>query len=279
MTLYSKSIRGYRQDNERLFARNPVLTLETWAKSLGGASAARRARERARYYTGTGRLRRLARGIYAVVPPGVDSENYLPDPYLVAASLRSDAILSHHTALDLLGVSHSVFNRFAYFTASPRRTSRLSGMSWNALRHPAPLVSAHKIDFGVVTLDRQGVLIRVTGAERTLVDGFAGLPWVGGLEEHVESAAAMRDLDLELLEKYLRILDQRILYAAVGWFLEKCPEVAGEGQSFLRRLEKHAPRQPLYVGKRRPGGRLESRWNLVVPPHLSTKAGFEGVAE
>lgn len=221
----------------------------------------------------------LARGLYAVVPAGADPKDFLPDPYLVAASLRPDAILSHHAALDLLGVSHSIFNRFAYYTANPRRSLHVQGMSWHALRHPCALIHARKTVFGVVTLDRQGMMIKATNAERTLVDGFAGLNWVGGLEEHVLSAAAMRDLDLDLLERYLKLMDQRTLYAAIGWFLENHPEVSGQEPAFLQRLEKHAPRQPLYLAKRQPGGRLEPRWNLVIPPYLSSKAGFEGVAE
>jgi predicted transcriptional regulator of viral defense system len=256
-----------------------VLTLKSWAKSLGGSAPERQARERARYYTRTGRLRRLTRGIYAVVPPGSDPKSYLPDPYLVAALLRPDTIISHHAAFDLLGVSHSVFHTFTYYTAEPRRTLQIDGLRWHALRHPTPLVCARKIGFGVVTLDRQGVLIKATNAERTLVDGFAGLKWVGGLEEHVACAAALRDLDLDLLEKYLKLLDQRSLYAATGWFLENHTEVAGENRAFLQRLQKHVPRQPLYLGMRRPGGRLEARWNLIIPPHLSSKAGFEGAAK
>jgi hypothetical protein len=152
-------------------------------------------------------------------------------------------------------------------------------MSWHALRHPAPLARAKKTDFGTVTLDRQGVMITITGPERTLVDGFADPRWVGGLEEHVQSAAAMRDLDLDKLKEYLGILKRRILYAAVGWFLEKCPDVARADGRFLQSLERHVPRQPQYLDRRRAGGRLEARWNLVVPAHFSLNAGFEGVAE
>ncbi len=152
-------------------------------------------------------------------------------------------------------------------------------MSWHALRHPAALVRAKKTDFGTVTIDRQGVMVTITGPERTLVDGFADPRWVGGLEEHIQSAAAMRDLDLDMLRGYLRLLNRRILYAAVGWFLEKFPDVAIPDGRYLQRLERHVPRQPQYLERSRAGGRLEARWNLIVPAHLSLSAGFEGVAK
>jgi predicted transcriptional regulator of viral defense system len=238
-----------------------------------------KARERGRYYARTGKLLRLARGLYAVAPPGMQPSKLVPDPYLVAAALRPDAILSHHAALELLGIAHSAFTRFTYYTSESRRTLRILEMSWHSLKHPAALVRSGKIDSGVITLDRQGVRINVTCPERTLVDGFADPRWVGGIEEHVESAAAMRDLDLDLLAQYLKLQDKRILYAAIGWFLEKYPETAVKDERFLQSLEKHIPGKPVYLDRSRPSGRLESRWNIVVPAHLMLRSGFEGATE
>ena len=272
----SKSSTPRGRKLEEVFVRHPILTLEAWAEFLGGPHKKAQARDRAKYYCGTGRLRLLTRGLYAVVPPGADPEHFLPDPYLVAAALRGDAILSHHTALDLLGRAHSVFHLFPYLTRRPRRALRFGGMEWRAVAHPTALVKARKTDLGVVAVDRQGVVLRVTGAERTLVDGFMGLRWVGGLEEHVESAGGFRDLDLDFIAAYLKVLDQGILYAAVGWFLERYPEVADGPDAFLEQLEKQIPKRPLYLGGRQRGGRLEPRWNLVIPPHLTSDSGFEG---
>lgn len=272
MTKMSKS----RGSAEAFFARHPVLTTDSWACVLGGRSATTRAREMARYYTRTGRLRRLARGVYAVVPPGTDPDRFTPDPYLVGAALRQDAILSHHAALDLLGVSRSVFRRFTFFTGIVRRPLRVAGLEWHALAQPQALVRTGQVQFGTTSVDRQGVVVRLTGPERTLVDGFAGLKWAGGLEEQVQSASAFRDLDLDIVEQYLRLLDRAILHAAVGWFLEQHPETANPDPSFLAMLARRAPRRPLYLGRRRKGARVLPRWNLLVPAHLLARERFEG---
>jgi predicted transcriptional regulator of viral defense system len=261
----------------QLFQEHPVLTLDVWARQLGGPNSRARAAEQAKYYAEVGRLRRLTRGLYAVTPIGTDACKFLPDPYLVAAALRADAILSHHTALDLLGHAHSVFHQFPYLTAHLRRTLRIDGMEWPAVPHPVPLVRKRRTGFGVMQIDRRGEALRVTGPERTLVDGFAAPWWVGGLEELVESAAGFRDLDLDLLDAYLKLLDRHVLDAAIGWFLERHAEVSTGVPKFLAKLEKRAPQQPLYLGGRRTGGRLQRRWNILVPPHLATGA-FEGSA-
>jgi predicted transcriptional regulator of viral defense system len=261
----------------RLFQDHPVLTLDVWERQLGGPNSRACAVEQAKYYAEVGRLRRLTRGLYAVTPLGTEPRKFVPDPYLVAAALRPDAILSHHTALDLLGHAHSVFHQYPYFTARLRRTLDIDGMEWPAVPHPAPLVRKRRIGFGVVQIDRRGQTLRVTGPERTLVDGFAAPWWVGGLDELLESAAGFRDLDLDLLDAYLKLLDRRVLDAAAGWFLERHSEVSTGVTRLLAKLEKRTPQQPLYLGGRRAGGRLQRRWNILVPPHLA-KGSFEGSA-
>ena len=261
----------------RLFQEHPILPLDAWAREIGGRNARTRVVAQAKYYAGTGRLRRLTRGLYAVVPIGTEPRTFVPDPYLVAVALRSDAILSHHTALDLLGHAHSVFHQFPYFTAHLRRTLRIDGMEWPAVPHPAALVRRRRTAFGVVPIDRRGHILKVTSAERTLVDGFAAPWWVGGLEELVESAAGFRDLDLDLLDAYLKLLDRRVLDAATGWFLEGHPEVSTGIDKLLVKLERRIPQQPLYLGGRRLGCRMQRRWNILVSPHL-VGSSFEGAA-
>jgi hypothetical protein len=53
------------------------------------------------------------------------------------------------------------------------------------------------------------------------VDGFSAPWWV--LEELVESAAGFRELDLEVLDEYLRRLGRRVLDAGRDGFLNGIP--------------------------------------------------------
>jgi hypothetical protein len=54
----------------RLFQEHPILTLDVWARELAGRNSRSRVVAQAKYYAETGRLRRLTRGLYAVVPVG-----------------------------------------------------------------------------------------------------------------------------------------------------------------------------------------------------------------
>jgi hypothetical protein len=43
----------------------------------------------------------------------------------------------------------------------------------------------------------------------------------------------------------------------------------------LEALRTHAPGQPRYLDRRREPGKLVSRWNLVVPGHMLSRAWAE----
>ena len=196
-------------------------------------------------------------------------ENARVECFLIAVPQPSSWRVRRQTSFPCSPTSS---HHFFYFTAHPWRTLRIDGMEWPAVLHPAPLVRKRRTGFGVVELDRRGRTLRLTGPERTLVDGFAAPWWVGGLDELVESAAGFRDLDLDLLDAYLKLVDRRVLDAATGWFLERHPEVSTGVSRLLARLEKRKPQQPLYLGGRRAGGHLQRRWNILVPPHLANSS-------
>ncbi len=107
---------------------------------------------RLRYAVQRGRLELVERGLYAIVPPGV--ERFTPDRFLVAAALRQDAVLAYHSALELLGLAHSVYRDVFYLTGRPRKDVRLSGGRVRALHHPKPLRARGAEDFGVEAHER-----------------------------------------------------------------------------------------------------------------------------
>ncbi len=255
-----------RLDVSGFFATHSAFTLSELAEAMGGGERTSSARERVKYYLRRGRLRRLSRGVYATVPAGVPAERYQPDRYLVAAAVRADAVFSHHAALELLGFAHSDWNVCTVLTAHRRPALQLEGARVVFLQPPAALRSAKLWKLGTRRVERQGKPLRVTGPERTLLDGFRQPRLVGGLPELVESAAGFGVLDLNLLHKLLGLYGQRMLFGAAGWFLERYQKEFFVPDRFLKELEKRRPRSRQYLPRgRRRGGVLARRWNLVLP--------------
>jgi len=259
---------------EDFLARHPVFRLDELAHALGREGETGAALDRVKHHLGRGRLKRVTRGLYAAVPRGTSARNFVPDRYAVAAAASPDGILSHHAALELLGVAHSEWNLCTVLCSQRRKPFRVGEAEVRFLGHPASLRRAGKERLGARLTERAGRTIHFTGPERSLVDGFRQPRLVGGLEEHVESTAGLGVLDLDLLREILAAYDQKGLWACVGWFLERHRERFFVPESLLARLEKKRPLSPHYVPRGQRGGVLSRRWNLVLPESLS--GGWEG---
>ncbi len=255
-------------DTSTFLQTHRVFNLDEAARILAPFGGRKATLERLGYAAGRGKLKKLARGVYASVPPGVESANFQPDRFLVAAALRPDAIFSHHSALELLGAAHSEWRLCTAYSARRSQPFALDGLELRFLSHPQPLVRQQAIELGTRTLHRLDRELRVTGPERTLIDGFRRPDLVGGLAEFVESTAGFSVLELPLLFELLGVLRQKLLWAVVGWFLETYRTTFFVSDDDLTVIEQQVPRAPLYLVRDQRGGVLVRRWNLIVPAEL-----------
>jgi predicted transcriptional regulator of viral defense system len=247
------------------FATHAVFSLGEAVRALDPPGGRAGTVERLKYHLARGRLKRVARETYAVVPPGVAVEQYQPDPFMVAATMRPECLFSHHSALELLGAAHSVWNQCTVFAQQRRQPLALNGTTVRFLDHPKAMRALGDLHFATRKTERRGVLLRVTGPERTLVEGFRRPGLVGGLEELVVSAAGFATLDLEQLEEVLRRYGMRKLWGAAGWFLERFQRTFHVPEQYLRRVEGQCPSSPQYLIRDSRGGALVPRWNLILP--------------
>jgi predicted transcriptional regulator of viral defense system len=251
------------------FATHPVFSLDEAAKALAPPGGRTGTVERLKHYLHTGRLTLPTRTVYAVVPPCVPASRFRPDPFLVAAAARPDAVFSHHSALELLGAAHTVWTRTTLYTRRRRRSLALMGATARFLEDPAPLAVGRGRHVGTQRVERRGSLLEVTGPERTLVEGFHQPAHVGGLEELVQSASGFPTLDVELIEAVLRRYGMARLWAATGWFLERFQQSFHVPERLLARCERHRPRSPQYLERGHRGGTLATRWSLILPRSLA----------
>lgn len=251
------------------FARHPVFTLRQAVADLSPKGERSRIRDRLRYHVEQGGLRLLERELYAVVPRVAEALSLFVDAFLAAAAVRPGGIFAHHAALELLGVAHSMWRRVTLFTASRRRPLDVGGVAIRFLAHPKPLRDGGDVQLGTRTVEHMGEVLRITGPERSLVEGFRNLAEVGGPEELVVSAAGFPVLDLDLLVTVLDRYRMSSLWSATGWFLERHQRTFHVDDTVLTRFERHRPRSRQYMVRGSRGGALHARWNLIVPTALT----------
>ncbi len=253
------------------FAVHPVFSLDEATAALNPPGGRKAMVERLKHHLEKGRLTTVTRGIYAVVPAGASPAKFRPDPFLTAAAVRADAVFSHHSALELLGAAHSVWNQVTLYTEKRRRPLHLAGHAICFLEYPRALTRPSVETLGIRRVELLGKLLRATGPERTLVEGFRRPALAGGLDELVQSTAGYPVLDLELLEEVLCRYDIANFWAAAGWFLERFQKAFYVPDNVLERMERRRPRSPQYLERNLRGGWLATRWNLILPNSLKTK--------
>lgn len=257
-----------KMETSHFFAANSVFSLAEATAALGAPRGTSGTVERLKHHLDTGRLKLVERGLYAVVPPNSRAEMFQPDPFLVARAARPDAVFCYHSALELLGVAHSAWKKCIVFTESRRPPLKLKRAQVLFLDHPAAARKPGDVELGTRKVERLGFLLRVTGPERTLVEGLRRPDLVGGLPELTTSASGFATLDLALLERVLKRYNERKVWAAAGWFLEQHQKSFHVPDEYLQQLEQHRPRSPLYVPRRQRGGMLNPRWNVILPAEL-----------
>jgi predicted transcriptional regulator of viral defense system len=203
------------------FAEHPVFTVNEARKALHPAGGPRATSALLQHYVRTSRLMSVTHGVYAVVPPGVSPDRFRVDPFLAAAALRPDGVFSYHSALELLGASHSVWRRGTLFKSRLRSSLDRSGVEVVFADFPVPFRTERSQRLGTRRVERLGTMLVTSGPERTLVDGLRSPAAVGGLEELGQSASGFPALDMKLLEKVLERHHLATLWAATRWCLER----------------------------------------------------------
>jgi len=245
-------------------AQNPVFDLSR-VRAAFPDSSPQAALKRVRRAMATGKVRRLQRDLFAAVPPGAKRETYRPDRFLVMLTLRPDAVFCGHSAMELLGASHSTSNLCLAYTSGRRANLDLEGVSFSAFASPAPLARRGNSRLGVESGDRLGRAVQLTGRERTLVDGFWMPGRAGGLEELVRSAAGFPVLNFELTLNVLDAYASPKLYSCVGWFLDRNREQFYADEEVLDQLRARRPASPKYMARHSGEATFDSSWNLMVP--------------
>jgi hypothetical protein len=250
---------------------NPVFSLDDVVRELAPPGGRIGAVERLRHYVQTGRLRSVSKGVYVVTKcssPYQISPNY----FHVALAARSDAIFSYHSSLELLGCAHSIWHVCTLYTSRRRRPLHLDYDKIEFFNDPGPLPDRH---LGTETVEYAGKILETTGPERTLVEGLLRPGRVGGIEEFINSAGGLSAPKLDLIEEILELYNTKHLYAAVGWYLERCQEAWNIPLRFLDRLERHRPSSPQYLERRSGFGKLFPRWNLILPRFVARMGGLD----
>jgi predicted transcriptional regulator of viral defense system len=260
------------------FAQHPVFRLEEFSAvhRAGGNRSPLTTASVLKHHVAAGNLLHVRRGLYARVPEGADAATFRVDPYLIASRLSDDAVIAYHGALQLLGKAHSVSHKLAYLTAHRLKPFSFQDTDFVPVLVPVALRTLPDFGGGLREERRQGLTLRVTGYERTMVDVLDSPDDGGGWEEVWRSLEGIEFFDLDSVVDHALRLGRALTIARVGFFLEQHQDTLMVEAHHLAALQRRAPSKPTYFERRhRKGGKLLPRWNLIVPERIFARTWNE----
>jgi len=200
----------------------------------------------------------------------------------IALSLQSGSYLSHYSAMYLHGLIENI-PQVIYAnkeqSKKPRYSSDLSQESLDRAfarpmrktkqiaqydRFKIYLINGKNTgNLGVIDRPLDGVTIRITGLERTLVDAVVRPDYSGGIEEVLKAfAAAKGEVSVNKMLAILKKMDYMYPYHQVlGFYLEK----TGYSENVLQLVEELGINYNFYLTYQITDKVLNDRWKLYVP--------------
>ena len=197
------------------------------------------------YHLAKEHISRIRRGYYAITSI-LKSRSVTDDPFLIAGRVTEDAIVAYHSALSFHGLAYSLFSDFYFISGQLIQPFEFMQATYHRVAHSKTL-QPKKILMETKIHDRQGLDIKVTTVERTLVDCLNKPKFSGGWEEIWRAGEMINFLDIDRMIHYALCLDNATTIAKVGFFLEQHQEQFNVNSTQLKMLERSKPKSKHYM--------------------------------
>ena len=205
----------------------------------------------------SGKVSQVTRGLYASATGRF--VNVRHDRFKIAAKLAPDVSFAYHSALELLGVAHSLSSRVQYYSDMKRKEVVFCDNSYkqyHASYEPIMLQTVRATAFGEVS---------VTTKEQTLMDCLYSIGRGGGTEEILRSIASFQYIDVAAIKDRVVLLNSSSI-ARIGWVLEQKREewhvTEKDLNDFRNMLAGNGYR---FIPGTTPETNWSNRWRLILP--------------
>jgi predicted transcriptional regulator of viral defense system len=204
-----------------------------------------------------GRLRRIQKARYLVVPQGHDPKNYTLEANLIASELIRPYYLSYWTALHYYGWTVQPSNTIFIASTKLKHPVKVSGVTFKFVKLKPSRFFGYKIQ------KANGHQIVVANPEKTIVDCLDQPRYCGEIVEAAKGIWSGRnELDFEKIRRYARRMGNGAIIKRLGFLME----ILGVGSDAFREKLK-SEKSSGYAALDTDGktnGTFNSAWNLIV---------------
>jgi predicted transcriptional regulator of viral defense system len=229
----------------------------TWDELCAVVGNPKTADSLSRRYLKKGYIQSVKRGLYAAVD--LASGEAAVNKFRIAGKITPSAYVSHHAAFEYHGCANQVSYQLEVSSDTVFTPFEYAGITYAYI--------GSRISGGVVTR-HDGV--RVTDAERTVLDGIHDFEKIAGLEELLRCLELVPAVKEDKLLAYLAAYGKQVLYQKTGYILEHFRDVWNLSDAFFAACEARIGKSKRYLDKPHTHENMEynRRWRLVVPTDL-----------
>ena len=265
---------------KHFFETHPVFRYEEFTDFMRSQKVTRPEgwRQKLSYHQKAGHLVHIRRFLYAV--KSTTSDTQWLDPYLIASKAAPDSIIAYHTALELHGIAYTTFNEFLLLTSRRITPFSFETQRFKPVMQPIALIKNESTDFATETVMREGVHVKLTTIERTIVDIFSRPDFGGGWEEIFRSLDNVTQFDADKAVKYALLLGKATTISMLGYFFEQRPAHLAVDKKYIDQLLQYIPKKPHYISRApRSQGKYIKKWQLIIPTEIINRTWEEPNAE
>jgi predicted transcriptional regulator of viral defense system len=229
----------------------------TWGELCAAVGNAKTADSLARSYVKKGYIQSVRRGLYVALD--LATNEAAVSKFRIAGKITPTSYVSHHAAFEYHGCANQVSYRVDVSSDTAFAPFAYAGITYAYL--------ASRIGGGIVTRP-DGV--RVTDAERTVLDGINDFEKVMGLEELLRCLELLPIVKEDKMLAYLAAYGKQALYQKTGYILEHFRDTWNLSDNFFAACEAHIGKSKRYLYKPTAHEKMEysRRWRLVAPRDL-----------
>jgi predicted transcriptional regulator of viral defense system len=229
----------------------------TWSELCAVIGNPKTADSLARNYLKKGYIQSVKRGLYAAVD--LVTGEAVSGKFRIAGKITPSSYVSHHAAFEYYGCANQVSYQVEVSSETAFAPFRYAGITYAYL--------ASRIKDGVIT---QPDGVRVTDAERTVLDGINDFEKVMGLEELLRCLELIPSLHEDRLLSYLSVYGKQVLYQKAGYILWHFQRTFNLSDNFFTACEARIGKSKRYLYRPPMYEKTEynRRWRLMVPRDL-----------
>ena len=209
-----------------------------------------------------GWVKRLARGLYLLVPleAGIDGQ-WSDDPLLIGTQLVAEGAIGYWTALHYWQMTEQIPRTIFVQTKIQRKPSleKISGLQYQFVS-----VKPDRF-FGIQKQTSKGMSFGATDREKTLIDACSRPDLCGGIMQIAQALQSIDVLDWEKLYEYLERFDSGAVYKRLGYLVEHLAIPMPEKD---KRMDAWQSKMTRGIAWLEPGGAqsgsINTRWRIRI---------------